>query len=188
MCVFHYQDLVTKVILFRIVRAMISHHPFNKWPLHVKLFTHEAVNHWEASTQALPLPIGFTCSIELEGVDGKSGKTGSGRKGPLSVTDGECRSHPVSMRTLTRTRISEQFTSAILAKNTALVASGVPLECSVCKESLDEYAVVCFFSPCCALSLNAIFLTGTPNCMSLPHTRMHDCISYDLSFTSFPRW
>lgn len=139
------QIFITIAILFRIVRAMISNHPFNKWPLHVKLFTQEAINHWEASIQVLPLPIGFTCSIELEGVDGKSGKTGSGRKGPLSVTDGGCGSRPDSMRTLIRTRILEQFTSAILAKNTALVASGVPLECSVCKESLDEYALVCFF-------------------------------------------
>lgn len=122
------------------VRAMVSNHPFSKWPLHVKLFTQEAVDHWEASTQALPLPIGFTCCIELEGVDGKSGKTGSGRKGPLSVTD-------------------EQFTSAILAKNTALVASGVPLECSVCKESLDEYAIDALTTCLCP----------TPECTTVSH-------------------
>jgi len=51
------------------------------------------------------------------------------------------------------------------------------LECSVCKESLDEYAVVCFFSLCCALSLNVIFLQDplttclcpTPECTTVSH-------------------
>lgn len=36
-----------------------------------------------------PLPPGFTCSVELEGVDGKSGHHGSGRRGPIAVDDGE---------------------------------------------------------------------------------------------------
>jgi hypothetical protein len=71
---------------------MISNHPYVTWPLHVKLFTEEAVKGWDDAkkvvVQALPLPPGFTCSIELEGVDGKSGKLGSGRKGPINVKDG----------------------------------------------------------------------------------------------------
>ena len=36
-----------------------------------------------------PLPPGFTCTLELEGVDGKSGHVGSGRQGPISVDDGK---------------------------------------------------------------------------------------------------
>jgi structure-specific endonuclease subunit SLX1 len=69
---------------------MICSHPYNTWPLHVKLFTREAVKHWEAagSSSSIPLPLGFTSQIELEGVDGKSGLTGSGRKGPIDITDG----------------------------------------------------------------------------------------------------
>lgn len=70
---------------------MISNHPYITWPLHVKLFTQEAVKGWEdaaKAAEALPLPPGFTCSVELEGVDGKSGKPGSGRKGPINVKDG----------------------------------------------------------------------------------------------------
>jgi hypothetical protein len=68
---------------------MISKHPFNTWPLHVKLFTEEAVQCWKAFANAdPPLPPGFTCSVELEGVDGKSGHPGSGRQGPIDVDDG----------------------------------------------------------------------------------------------------
>ena len=73
------------------VRTMICLHPYNTWPLHVKLFTKDAVKHWEHAGQVpplSPLPRGFTCQVELEGVDGKSGSVGSGRKGPIDVTDG----------------------------------------------------------------------------------------------------
>jgi hypothetical protein len=38
----------------------------------------------------LLFPPGFTCSVELEGVDGASGIQGSGRRGPLCITDGKC--------------------------------------------------------------------------------------------------
>jgi hypothetical protein len=71
---------------------MISNHPYNTWPLHVKLFTEEAVKGWQDANKdvvMLPLPLGFTCSIELEGVDGQSGRVGSGRRGPISVQDGD---------------------------------------------------------------------------------------------------
>jgi len=36
-----------------------------------------------------PLPTGFTCTLELKGVDGKSGHVGSGRRGPISVNNGK---------------------------------------------------------------------------------------------------
>ncbi|KAF9484519.1 hypothetical protein BDN70DRAFT_127777 [Pholiota conissans] len=106
-----------------IVRAMIGKHPFDIWPLHVKLFTEEAVQCWDAAARfpdVLPLPPGFTCSVELEGVDGKSGHPGSGRIGPMAADD-------------------EEFTAALLAKNTALIASERPLECAVCHESLHNH-------------------------------------------------
>lgn len=74
----------------RIVRTMITMSPFNTWPLHVKLFTHEAEQYWKDSNYiASPLPPGFTCTIELEGVDGKSGHVGSGRQGPITIHDGK---------------------------------------------------------------------------------------------------
>jgi structure-specific endonuclease subunit SLX1 len=71
---------------------MISSHPYHTWPLHVKLFTDEAVKGWQDATKevaTLPLPLGFICSVELEGVDGKSGNVGSGRQGPIGVKDGD---------------------------------------------------------------------------------------------------
>ncbi|KAF9467364.1 hypothetical protein BDZ94DRAFT_1032958 [Collybia nuda] len=126
----------------QIVRMMISNHPYITWPLHVKLFTEEAVTGWKDAAKtagALPLPPGFTCSVELEGIDGRSGKLGSGRKGPINVKD-------------------ETFTSAYLAKNTALLASNPKLNCSVCHEPLFKYAMealstaLCPASTCTAVS------------------------------------
>lgn len=76
----------------RIVRSMVARQPFNTWSLHVKLFTEEAVNYWNASERlpnVPPLPPGLMYSIELEGVDGKSGHPGSGREGPMAADDGE---------------------------------------------------------------------------------------------------
>jgi len=70
---------------------MITRHPYNTWPLHIKLFTEQAVHLWEkasAANGAPDMPPGFTCSIELEGVDGKSGHPGSKRKGPIATDDG----------------------------------------------------------------------------------------------------
>ncbi|KAF7375948.1 Structure-specific endonuclease subunit SLX1 [Mycena sanguinolenta] len=107
----------------RTVRLMLSTHPWSTWPLHVKLFTDVAVKGWNAANDkcAVPLPLGFTCAVELEGVDGKSGQTGSGRHGPLKIDD-------------------SQFTSPHLAKNTALIASNRRLTCSICSEEVLNYS------------------------------------------------
>ena len=71
---------------------MIAYPPYNRWPLHVKIFTEDALKAWQDASKSLdndfPLPLGFTFSIELEGVDGKSGLAGSGRSGPIEVSDG----------------------------------------------------------------------------------------------------
>lgn len=74
----------------RIVRAMISRHPFDKWPLQVKIFTEEVANIWKKADldPALALPPGFTYTVELEGVDGKSGHPGTGRTESISIDDG----------------------------------------------------------------------------------------------------
>ena len=74
---------------------MISNHPYNTWPLQLKIFTPEALKCWEdlsksktATSAAPPLPEGFSVDVELEGVDGKSGMVGTGRKKPIDVKDG----------------------------------------------------------------------------------------------------
>lgn len=72
------------------VRLMINSHPYSTWPLHVKLFTTEAVHAWNNAAKTYPsLPRGFKSSIELEGVDGKkeSIHVGSGRTGPIDIHD-----------------------------------------------------------------------------------------------------
>ncbi|KAJ6558516.1 hypothetical protein DFH09DRAFT_532818 [Mycena vulgaris] len=125
----------------RTVRLMLSVHPWRTWPLHVKLFTDAAVKGWKNANDktALPLPQGLTCAIELEGVDGKSGQVGSGRQGPISVDDA-------------------QFTSAHLAKNTALLASSRRLTCSVCNGEVHNYSTdplntaLCTTTGCTAVS------------------------------------
>ena len=54
---------------------MASTHPYNLWPLHVKLFTPLAMKAWgDAASSTPPLPAGLTVQIELEGVDGKQSK------------------------------------------------------------------------------------------------------------------
>jgi structure-specific endonuclease subunit SLX1 len=71
---------------------MMSMHPYKLWPLHVKLFTEEASNAWNDAQTKLEvsiLPPGCTVVAEFEGVDGKSGNIGTGRQGPIDVTDGE---------------------------------------------------------------------------------------------------
>lgn len=85
-------SLTNGMYVIRAVRTMLSIHPYNIWPLNVKFFTKEALKHWQDADKALnsslALPFAFQYSIELEGVDGKAGDPGSGRKGPIVVTDG----------------------------------------------------------------------------------------------------
>jgi hypothetical protein len=86
-------DVIRLSLDIRVARKMIASHPYNSWP-HVKLFTRDAVKGWQDANKAvgdsMPLPKGFTVTTELEdpdACDGKSGELGSGRKGPIEVTD-----------------------------------------------------------------------------------------------------
>lgn len=84
--------LITYLFYCRVAYSMISSHPYNTWPLRVKLFTSEASKSWHLITKSqsskFSLPQGFTHMIELEGVDGRSGHIGSGRTVPIDITDG----------------------------------------------------------------------------------------------------
>ena len=68
---------------------MVAAHPYNMWPLHVKFFTGASKNAWDQATVLRPLPVGMKFDEEYEGVDGRSGLSGSGRVGAIDVTDGE---------------------------------------------------------------------------------------------------
>ncbi|KDQ56849.1 hypothetical protein JAAARDRAFT_59073 [Jaapia argillacea MUCL 33604] len=126
----------------QVARTMICTHPYSMWPLHVKFFTEDAVRFWtEADTllkASLPLPRGFTCVAELEGVDGKSGKAGTGRRDPIEVTD-------------------DTFTSSHLAKYTRVLSSNTSMSCSICKKlipiSADPLTIaVCPTTTCTSFS------------------------------------
>ncbi|KAJ8474786.1 hypothetical protein ONZ51_g6975 [Trametes cubensis] len=104
----------------RIARSMISSHPYNTWPLRVTLFTEEAEKAWVKSGQDVampPPPSSLKVTTELEGVDGKSGKAGSGRTGPIDVMD----SH---------------FTAEHLRKASTVLAPNNRLRCSICHENI----------------------------------------------------
>ncbi|KAF8516045.1 hypothetical protein JB92DRAFT_2716263, partial [Gautieria morchelliformis] len=124
-----------------VARMMLTSHPYTSWPLHVKLFTPEALKGWtEACKSATPLPPGFTYCVELEGVDGKRNDVGSGRTGPIDVTD-------------------KIFTSEHLAKHTTVLSTGEPQRCTVCGSALD-------FHNADALSLA---LCPTSGCIAYSH-------------------
>lgn len=150
-----------------VVQAMIRSHPFNLWPLHVKLFTEEARDTWHTlldrncnparstkgkskdpptpASRDTYFPPGFIWTVELEGVDGKSGHLlGSGRTGPLEVKD-------------------EHFTSVILAKNTALMASANETCCAVCGDAVGQ-----------ADDALTTLLCPHDDCLSISHVR---CLS-----------
>jgi structure-specific endonuclease subunit SLX1 len=79
---------------------MVTAHPYNMWPLHVKFFTSTSKKAWDEATVSQPLPPGMTFMEEYEGVDGKSGLPGSGRVGPIDVTDGKKFAPPQFWRSL----------------------------------------------------------------------------------------
>lgn len=125
----------------RVLHGMIASHPYNTWPLHVKVFTEEADKHWHlvanASSSRFNLPLGFTCTVELEGVDGKSGSKGSGRLGAIDVKDGAqygSSSGPHSDKS------AELFTTAHLTKAASLDATNT--RCSICREPILDLASV----------------------------------------------
>lgn len=114
----------------RVLYAMVCSHPYNTWPLSIKLFTPEASHVWDATIRTgvkagIELPHGFSFVHEFEGVDGKSGQIGSGRTGPLDVQD-------------------EVFTLSHLGKHSQLLSMKQPMKCTVCRESIsvNDYSSV----------------------------------------------
>ncbi|TBU53631.1 hypothetical protein BD310DRAFT_138826 [Dichomitus squalens] len=125
----------------KVARSMVSSHPYNTWPLSVKIFTAEAEKAWIIAGKANgmpPLPIGIEVATEFEGVDGKSGITGSGRTGPIDVTDA-------------------QFTSEHLRKASSIFVPGRDLRCLICHDAVQPDAdplttALCLTSSCTAVS------------------------------------
>ncbi|OCH87500.1 hypothetical protein OBBRIDRAFT_702884, partial [Obba rivulosa] len=131
-------------------RGMISSHPYNTWPLHVKLFTVEAVKAWQRALVVYksPLPPGFKCEEELEGVNGKSGCVGSGRAGPIEADDAA---------------LPAAFTVSQLDKMTSILASHNQLSCSICHSAVDPKPLTTALCP-------------NPDCTAISHLT---CLSSD---------
>lgn len=125
---------------------MVCSHPYNTWPLHVKLFTDEAVKAWSEpakNSTFLPLPPGLTVLTELEGVDGKSGKAGTGRVGPINVTDGQGYRLFLRSSSLAYLIGPETFTSEHLEKTSNLIIKSPSLRCHICCQSIiDNFSKV----------------------------------------------
>ncbi|KDQ09537.1 hypothetical protein BOTBODRAFT_524952 [Botryobasidium botryosum FD-172 SS1] len=138
-----------------VVRTMLCMPPYKYWPLRVKLFAPEAVKAWEMlqAKSALKLPEGLDVSVELEGVDGKSGDPGNGRTSPIDVMDAV-------------------FTSEHLAKHASLINSSATQKCSICREDIDYLSTdpltttLCTHTNCTAVShtscLARDFLSSSP--------------------------
>ncbi|KAI9060064.1 hypothetical protein FKP32DRAFT_1656902 [Trametes sanguinea] len=143
----------------KVARSMVSSHPYNTWPLSVTIFTEEAEKAWLNSNKDAampPLPPGIKVTTELEAVDGKSGKTGTGRCGPIDVMD-------------------TQFTSGHLQKASAVFSPNQHLECSICHEEIVENddpltIALCPTNACQAVShlrcLSGHFLSSQPSTSS----------------------
>ncbi len=158
-----------------VVQAMLRTHPYTTWPLHVKLFTRDAVKCWVSTMTAhgsdsgelkktggrskklviIPsaaeltdgLPRGMVVTVELEGVDG-SGKDESLDERPRRKGPIEVTDGvyaPCSGAFETKKNSAETFTSAHLAKQTRLLASKPVHPCSVCNEPIDLASSVSYY-------------------------------------------
>ena len=91
----------------------------------------------KSSAANYEIPAGFTFTTELEGVDGQSGQSGSGRTAPIEVTDGVCSTNcwvysPSKFPPLERFIISH-------LEKVSTISSPV---CSVCHEPIHDFADV----------------------------------------------
>jgi structure-specific endonuclease subunit SLX1 len=129
--------------------------PYSTWPLHVKLFTEEAQMLWDKVQQPgldIPLPPGFTYSVEYEGVDGKASVPASERTrtGPIDVKDsmlwfdivGSCSPRYVA-----------EFTLSHLEKYQTVANNGA-YSCSVCDSWIETKRMVGSLHFCLKLKAN----------------------------------
>lgn len=122
---------------------MVSFHPYRTWPLHIKLFTEDAVKKWDnAVNKTGVLPAGLTIIIELEGVDGKSGITGSGRQVPIDVSDGAL-GYLAPFCVLADMPMAVVFSRACLEKHRCILASHHQPSCAICGTAVENYSTVC---------------------------------------------
>jgi len=124
---------------------MVTAHPYNIWPLHVKFFTSMSKKVWDEANVSQPLPPGMTLTEEYEGVDGKSGLSGSGRVGPIDVADGK------RVHTGTDSVFAEeqpgQFSAHHMEKSSLIRTILRDPKCMICSKSVENYHPVCHIDP-----------------------------------------
>lgn len=126
---------------------MVTAHPYNMWPLHVKFFTSTSKKAWDEAAVPQPLPAGMTLTEEYEGVDGKSGLPGSGRVGPIDVTDGK-KVHITAGSALAEDR-EGRFSAQHMQKSSSIRATLHDPKCTICSRPVGNYHSVwrTHFSP-----------------------------------------
>ena len=128
---------------------MVTAHPYNMWPLHVKFFTSTSKKAWDEAAVSQPLPTGMTFTEEYEGVDGKSGLSGSGRVGPIDVTDGK-KAHITAGSALAEDH-EGQFSVRHMQKSSLTRATLHGPKCTICSRSVGNYHSV-WLTPLCPMN------------------------------------
>lgn len=119
---------------------MVTTHPYNTWPLHVKFFTNTSKKAWDEAAVSQPPPSGMTFTEEYEGVDGKSGLFGSGRVEPIDVTDGK-KIHITSGLAFAENR-KDQFSVQHMQKSSLIRTVPHGPKCTVCSKPVENYRSV----------------------------------------------
>jgi structure-specific endonuclease subunit SLX1 len=116
---------------------MVTAHPYNMWPLHVKFFTSTSKKAWDDAAVSQPLPAGMTFTEEYEGVDGKSGLSGSGRVGPIDVTDGK-KLHLATGLASAEDRVG-RFAAQHMQKSSLIRIILRGPKCTICSKPVENY-------------------------------------------------
>lgn len=116
---------------------MVAAHPYNMWPLHVKFFVDTSKKAWDQAVVSQPLPLGITFAEEYEGVDGKSGLPGSGRVGPIDVTDGK-KVHTVTHSVFVEECVG-QFSVQHMGKSSSIRTIPHNPKCTICLKPVENY-------------------------------------------------
>ena len=119
---------------------MVTTHPYNMWPLHIKFFTSMSKKAWDEAAVSQPFPAGMTFTEEYEGVDGKSGLPGSGRVGPIDVTDGK-KVHLAAGLALAEDCVG-QFCVQHMHKSSLIRTILRGPKCTICSKPVENYRSV----------------------------------------------
>ena len=159
---------------------MVTAHPYNMWPLHIKFFTRMSKKAWDEATVSQSLPAGMTFAEEYEGVDGRSGLSGSGRVGPVDITDGRvCVGHTPDV---TKNHAIGQFSAQHMQKSSSLRTVLRDPKCVICSTPVKAYhSVSCVHPYPCPIHIASqeplsVALCPSGDCLAVSHL---SCLAAD---------